>query len=282
MTLAASVVFHCLPLLQDYKNFKNEKFDFNVTSINSSTNLDDQYPFTPEDFYNATSNRYAYKITADVRSACDDYTEFCGPLVFKQLDEETAFSTQSDIELAKENLVKITKKYIIEEEQKNARRAEEMARNKIEPCFSPLVLEMHKTMLECNSMYLAYYKSLQEKDEEKQSFLKGINLQDFAECYDYKSNVTVDNLDCDQIIDLDYLDQYPEEAETYFLKTNTKEAFNALFIQALSESRGTFTSKEFKICLEVNCFQIQNAMHVIIFNFRNWITKITGGNLNGS
>ena len=255
MTLAASVVFHCLPLLQDYKNFQNEKFDFNVTSVNSSSNMDDPYPFNNQDFYNATSKKYACKITANVISACDDYTTVCGPLVFIH-SEEKAFATQSDIDLAKENLLKKSKKYYIEEEQYNARQANKIAQNTIEPCFSPLVLAMHKTMLECNSMYVAYYKSLQEKDEEKQSFLKGNNLQDFAECYDYKSNVTVDNLDCDQIIDLDYLDQYPEEAETYFLKTNTKEAFNALFIQALSESRGTFTSKEFKICLEVNCFQL--------------------------
>ena len=261
MTLAAaSVVFHCLPLLQDYKNFQNGKFDFNVTSVNSSTNLDDQYPFNQEDFYNATSKKYGYNITENVRSACDEYTDYCGPLVFTQLPKETAFANQSDIELAKENLVKITKKYLIEEEELNARRATEKAQNQIEPCFSPLILAMHKTMLECNAMYLAYYKRFQEeeKDEEKKSFLKelGMNLQDFAECYDYKSNATVNNLDCDQIIDFDHLDQYPEEAETYFLKVNSKKAFNALFIQALSESRGTFTSKEFKICLEVSCFQI--------------------------
>ena len=117
MTLAAaSVVFHCLPLLQDYKNFQNGKFDFNVTSVNSSTNLDDRYPFNQEDFYNATSKKYGYNVTENVRSACDEYTDYCGTLVFTQLPEETAFATQSDIELAKENLVKITKKYLIEEE----------------------------------------------------------------------------------------------------------------------------------------------------------------------
>ena len=97
MTLAAaSVVFHCLPLLQDYKNFQNGKFDFNVTSVNSSTNLDDQYPFNQEDFYNATSKKYGYNITENVRSACDEYTDYCGTLVFTQLPEETAFATQSE------------------------------------------------------------------------------------------------------------------------------------------------------------------------------------------
>ena len=70
--MAASIVFFCLPLMQDYQSFQTWINEPDQSSYKPSVNSGNNY----DDFYATMSAKYNENITQDDTDACGTYEYF--------------------------------------------------------------------------------------------------------------------------------------------------------------------------------------------------------------
>lgn len=249
--MAASIVFYCLPLIQDYRAFQNASFEF-----------ENSFAHTYVDFYWATSQKYGYNVTNDVIDACW-YQDYCSWYHLPHLSEGSVFeprAPQSEIETAQITLTDLEEKRLVQTLGYNSTYAQQKAQENVQPCFSPLVLSMHKKILECNSVYMEYIRKFFGREnndiesDQKTALDRFCKLHQGAncvDCIDYKKNNT--DLTChDRYWSYYNLSQYSEKAEG-FLTNDAEEiqkAMVAVVTQIVIHSNGTLTTQEVMKCLD--------------------------------
>ena len=255
--MAASLIFYCLPLMQDYRSFQwwiNEpdKSSYKPLSVSSGNIFDD--------FYATMSAKYSETITQDDTDACDSYEYFvqeeCGRY-FVHPD-----ASQSEINRAKEVLFNAkVEEYL---SYLNESEAKKMAKHPVETCSTPTILSMHKKVLECNSVYVSFTKRFYGKEDlleyleiEKKTFWEelcegvGLSSKDCDGCMEYKKT-----LETCQFIrwrnQYFNLSLYPGEARI-FLKNEpneleTTEAKKAIAKQIILNSDGEISILQIEKC----------------------------------
>ena len=255
--MAASLIFYCLPLMQDYRSFQwwiNEpdKSSYKPLSVSSGNIFDD--------FYATMSAKYSETITQDDTDACDSYEYFvqeeCGRY-FVHPD-----ASQSEINRAKGVLFNAkVEKYL---SYLNESEAKKMAKQTVETCFTPAILTMHKKVLECNIVYVSFTKRFYGKEDlledleiEKKTFWEelcegvGLSSKDCDGCMEYKK--TLDTCQFTRWHNQYFnLSLYPSEARI-FLKNEpneleTTEAKKAIAKQIILNSDGEISILQIEKC----------------------------------
>ena len=189
MAASASIIFYCLPLLQDYRSYQTwiyepDKSSYKPPSVRSGNDDDD--------FFATMSAKYSETITHDDTDACGSYEYFVQEdwgRYFVQPD-----ASQSEINRAKEVLFNAkVEEYL---SYLNESEAKKMAKHPVETCFTPAILSMHKKVLECNSVYVSFTKRFYGKEDqlqiEQKTFLEelcenvGLSSKDCNGCMEYK------------------------------------------------------------------------------------------------
>ena len=233
--MAASVVFYCVIVLQDYNEIYGSFRDWDLRTDYSG-------------FYLNTNQKYGIQIDDDIIHACWSHYN-CAWSYFPQLDERdwSIFhpdASPSEINHAKELLVNQSAEWLIQQVD-------------IEPCFSPLVLSMHRKIMQCNSIYVKYIRKFFGNDECKQKAILDTFCKDQGpdcfDCISYKKNQT--DLTCYKEF-WPYYDVtfYPEIAKGFLTNDFRKrhEATIALIKQIVVSSNGGLTTHQVEKCLNVS------------------------------
>ena len=257
MAASASIIFYCLPLLQDYGSYQTwiyepDKSSYKPPSVRSGNDDDD--------FFATMSAKYSETITHDDTDACGSYEYFVQEdwgRYFVQPD-----ASQSEINRAKEVLFNAkVEEYL---SYLNESEAKKMAKHPVETCFTPAILSMHKKVLECNSVYVSFTKRFYGKEDlleyleiEKKTFWEelcegvGLSSKDCDGCMEYKK--TLDTCQFTRWRNQYFnLSLYPGEARI-FLKNEpneleTTEAKKAIAKQIILNSDGEISILQIEKC----------------------------------
>ena len=231
MAFFTSVVFYCLPLL------------YNDSAILPSSHdaASKAYVHGIVSQFAAAANRLGVS-GEDIKIACEDY----------QLCKDTVNVSQSEIGQIKEKL-------------EISKGEQEGGGDDVDTCDTEHVVNMHKKMLECNMIFVEEVKRFRSEGQANMTAMRswckriGVSLNDWSTCKKYKYNdpiFSVDEVDCQRILDFEYLAKHPKQAEEFFVgakhATLEGEQFKrAFFTQSVIGTNGAITSREFNYCLLV-------------------------------